>query len=1116
MAHISPQRMVAIIRDRKLSKSLRITESDLKSIAKHVCDVCVRSKSTRSSHTGSLIIDKRLGSTFAYDLQGPFNTPSIMYNNIYMFGIIEYNSRYVWPFFGKNKSDVYAIFKYWLENEFTQIRALNSQLGQVTLVGDSGEAKSDNMRKILAQHAIKQVFTSYNTPEQNAVIERVWRTLGEMATCMLLDADLPETYWEEARRYSVFIYNRLPPSRKPKVGPWEAPMELLYKSSATPIYKHFHPFGTPCVVHIPSEKRGTKSHAVRGQRGRFIGFEEEGVLIYRVYITATAEVVGTTDVVFLRRDTNTSDIPPEGGQISPTPTHIPVREVNNYQNLVGTRLAVRGDGMQCKTTRVLQEGEWIVSYRRLILTDGTTFKRTEYGPFHVRDIEVYTEGVGVVRAELLVDKDDILTDPEDDSNCYHTPPLLLDASVPGRGGTHSKVHNSKTKPAGLPSTHDDVVSHGKSDNTSKEGSSRRDSRRSISQGTDSTLVRKRVRFQGDQHDDQKLSAEPQSLTETAVSTPQTGTDSEHSDTDDQPSVKPRRPGLRPRVKQRLAANALAGNVFCTIAMVLLTVTACTVLPNIAIHPTAIQPDPLTRAHAIQGKDRTEWILAEQKEIDSLKENNVFTECDLPKGRKTVKTKWIYKKKLNKFGAVERYKARLVAQGFTRVEGIDFNETYSPVARFTSIRLVLALAAMFGYRVHQMDVDTAFLNAELQEEVYVTPPPGYALPKGRVYRLNRCLYGLKQSPRGWYSDIDEYLVKNKFVRTKADSCIYTRRSDKGFTMIALYVDDLIIAGSNDHVIGEVKNTLRKKYKMKDLGLLNWVLGMEVIQDIPAKFIRLNLSTYVKQLLDKFDMTKCHESRTPMDSRSQLSKSMCSTTEGEKLYMASIPYREAVGSLLWLANGTRPNIAYAVNQVARYMDNPGPQHWEAVLRIIQYLKGSQDKGIVFTGDVTGKDTSGYFSYPKADANIFVDADHAGHKDDRRSVTGYVFMLSGGPISWQSRSQTTVALSSMEAEYMAACAATQESLWLAMLMEQMGIEISRPIILKEDNKACIAFSKNPGDHKRSKHIDCRYHFVRERVAAGDISLEWISTTEQVADIFTKALDPALFLALRESLVH
>ena len=930
-----------------------------------------------------------------------------------------------------------------------------------------------------------------------------------MATCMLIDADLPETYWEEARRYAVFIYNRLPPSRKPNVGPWEAPMELLYKTSATQLYKHFKPFGSPCIVHVPSEKRGTKSHAEKGQRGRFIGFEEEGILIYRVYITATTEVVGTTDVTFLRSK-GVSDIPPAVLQDAPltdtaiVPTRtIPIREVSDYQYLVGTRHVDPLDGMQYETTRVLQEGQWIVCYRRLILTDGTRFRRTEYGPFHVRDIEVYTEKVGVVRNELMEDTDnDTLTHPEDDSTCYHTPPLLGDALVSGRSGAQVKpttrnVRSTVKSVASQPqSAHDEEVSQEGSGRTPAEDQSRRDSRRDDSHEIDSTLqnrtVQKRVSFKGDLHVDHKQSTNLKPMTAPEVANPTNGSDSEQPNPVKSSVVTPRRPGLRPRMKQCLASHALAGNVFCTIAMVLLTVTACTVLPEIAIHTTVIQPDPLTRAHAIQGKDRTEWIQAEQQEIDSLKENNVFTECDLPPGRKTVKTKWIYKKKLNKFGGVERYKARLVAQGFTQVEGIDFNETYSPVARFTSIRLVLALAAMFGFRVHQMDVDTAFLNAELQEEVYVTPPPGYALPKGRVYRLNRCLYGLKQSPRGWYSDIDDYLVKNKFVRTQADSCIYTRKSDKGFTMIALYVDDLIIAGSNDHVIGEVKNTLRKKYKMKDLGLLNWVLGMEVIHDIPNKTITLNQTTYIKQLLDKFDMTKCHVARTPMDSRSPLSKSMCPTTEGEKLYMASIPYREAVGSLLWLGNGTRPDIAYAVNQVARYMDNPGPQHWEAILRIIQYLKGSLDKGIVFTSNVTAKDTSGYFSYPKADANIFVDADHAGHKDDRRSVTGYVFMLAGGPISWQSRSQTTVALSSMEAEYMAACAATQESLWLAMLMEQMGIEISRPIILKEDNKACIDFSKNPGDHKRSKHIDCRYHFVRERVAAGDISLEWISTTE------------------------
>jgi hypothetical protein len=234
------------------------------------------------------------------------------------------------------------------------------------------------------------------------------------------------------------------------------------------------------------------------------------------------------------------------------------------------------------------------------------------------------------------------------------------------------------------------------------------------------------------------------------------------------------------------------------------------------------------------------------------------------------------------------------------------------------------------------------------------------------------------------------------------------------------------------------------------------------------------------------------------------------------MSTKPYRELVGSLLWLANGTRPDIAYAVSKVARYVENPGPKHWEAVIRILRYLKGSVNLGIVYDGNTTSKDTQGYFSYPKANAQVFVDADHASDKDDRRSVTGYVFMLASGPVSWQSRSQTTVALSSMEAEYMAACAATQEALWLMMLLDQMGIEITKPLVLHEDNQACIDFSKNPGDHKRSKHIDTRYHFVRERVESGDIRLEWIPTTDQIADIFTKALDFGPFQRLKDLLVQ
>jgi hypothetical protein len=248
------------------------------------------------------------------------------------------------------------------------------------------------------------------------------------------------------------------------------------------------------------------------------------------------------------------------------------------------------------------------------------------------------------------------------------------------------------------------------------------------------------------------------------------------------------------------------------------------------------------------------------------------------------------------------------------------------------------------------------------------------------------------------------------------------------------------------------------------------------------------------------------------------------------MATTPYREAVGSLLWVSNGTRPDIAYAVSQVAKYMTNPGQEHWVAVKRIMRYLKGTSDLEIVYNGyrDI---ETSGYFGgvlptptllptgsvsdhmvkRPKISPAFYVDADYANDPDSRRSITGYVFVLAGAPISWQSRQQVSVALSSMEAEYMAACAAAQEALWLRMLLLDLGVDMVKPISLKEDNQAAIAFSKNPGDHKRSKHIDIRYHFVRERVAAGELTLDYIPTECQLADIFTKALDVTVFKRLR-----
>ena len=311
-------------------------------------------------------------------------------------------------------------------------------------------------------------------------------------------------------------------------------------------------------------------------------------------------------------------------------------------------------------------------------------------------------------------------------------------------------------------------------------------------------------------------------------------------------------------------------------------------------------------------------------------------------------------------------------------------------------------------------------------------------------------------------------------------------------------------------------------MKDLGILEFVLGTEVKQNRANKTISMSQKRYINDMLSKFKLLDCKAAITPMCPKSKLSKSTCPKSDAEKAAMAKTPYREAVGSLLWVSNGTRPDIAYAVSQVAKYMTNPGQDHWTAVKRIMRYLKGTSELEIVYNGyrDI---ETSGYFcgvlptptltntgsitdhmvKRPRVIPDFYVDADYANDPESRRSITGYVFLLAGAPISWQSRQQVSVALSSMEAEYMAACAAAQEALWLRMLLADLGVDIVKPISLKEDNQAAIAFSKNPGDHKRSKHIDIRYHFVREKVASGEFTLDYISTDRQLADIFTKALD-------------
>ena len=497
-------------------------------------------------------------------------------------------------------------------------------------------------------------------------------------------------------------------------------------------------------------------------------------------------------------------------------------------------------------------------------------------------------------------------------------------------------------------------------------------------------------------------------------------------------------------------------------------------------------------------EKENWLDAMENEIKSLKEHGVWDLVKLPEGRKTVGCKWIFKVKQDADGNVDRYKARLVAQGFSQKEGEDYDETFSPVVRFESIRTVIALAAQLGLSLHQMDVKTAFLNGELKEKIYTRQPPGYVVQGKETYvcLLYKSLYGLKQSARCWNEELDSQLKKMGFSQSAFDPCIYVRSKENEIIIIAVYVDDLIIGGEKDSSIKRIKDTISSKFDMEDMGKLHHFLGVKIVQN--PSWIWIGQPAYIKVLLKNFAMENSKAVTTPFDAGAKLVKSKDDDNSCNKE-----KYQSAVGSLLFLSNRTRPDISYAVGVTARYSANPSDAHWSAVKRIMRYLNGSINLGLLYVREEgTGK-LVGYS-----------DADWAGDLDDRKSTSGYVFQLSGSAITWRSKKQTVVALSTAEAEYIALASAAQEAVWLKRLISDLRGSEEKTITIYEDNQSAICMGKNQQYHGRTKHVDIKYHFVREKIATGAITVPYCKTDDMVADIFTKPLFAPRFKRLCELL--
>ncbi|KAJ9554969.1 hypothetical protein OSB04_009583 [Centaurea solstitialis] len=497
-----------------------------------------------------------------------------------------------------------------------------------------------------------------------------------------------------------------------------------------------------------------------------------------------------------------------------------------------------------------------------------------------------------------------------------------------------------------------------------------------------------------------------------------------------------------------------------------------------------EDDPKTFSEAMSSRDAHLWKEAINDEMDSILGNGTWELDNLPKGKIPIGSKWIFKKKYHPDGSISAYKARLVAKGYRQREGIDYFDTYAPVARISSIRTLIAISALKGLYIHQMDVKTAFLNGYLNEEIYLEQPEGFVVPgqENKVCRLIKSLYGLKQAPKQWHERFDTTVTNFGFRHNGADRCIYSKCTSDYTVVICLYVDDMLIISTDLEGISETKKYLSSNFKMKDLGEVDTILGIKVKRT--GSQISLSQSHYIEKILTKFQHLNIKEFNTPFDSCVKLG-----ANSGRAV--AQLEYASAIGSMMYAMHCTRPDIAFAVSKLSQHTINPGVEHWKAVSRVLGYLKRTSKL------EMTYMSSSGILEG-------YSDASWIDQTSDSKSTSGWIFTLAGGAISWASKRQTCIAHSTMEAEFIALAAAGKEAEWIRDLLSDIRLwDVPMPSIpMYCDSEATLSKVYNAVYNGKSRHIGLRHNYVRQLFENGTIKVVFVKSSKNLADPLTKPL--------------
>lgn len=496
-------------------------------------------------------------------------------------------------------------------------------------------------------------------------------------------------------------------------------------------------------------------------------------------------------------------------------------------------------------------------------------------------------------------------------------------------------------------------------------------------------------------------------------------------------------------------------------------------------------EPRTREEALLGPDKIKWQEAMDEEISSLLQNNTWEIVPAPQDKDIVSNKWVFKIKRDTQGQVDRFKARLVARGFSQKYGTDYDQVFAPVVRQTTFRIILTIAGQMNMIVKHYDAKTAFLNGELKEIVFMRQPEGYAVPgkEDMVCRLKKSLYGLKQEARVWNEHLDEVLQQHEFVQSLADPCLYVRIKGDEVIYILVYVDDLLVAGKTVNQVESIVKELNKHFLLNDLGNLKHYLGIQVKRS--KKVFSICQENYIEKVLRDTGLQDAKVSKIPLDT------GYLKTRTENTIMPDSGRYQKLIGALLYIAVNTRPDIAASVTILSQFNKQPSPADWTEAKRVLCYLKGTKGKKLKLGSSDTMDQLIGY-----------ADANWAENRSDRKSNSGYIFQLYGGAVSWGCRKQTCVSLSSTEAEYVALAETCQEGVWIIRLLNDIKHKNQLPVTIFEDNQSCLKMIQKKKYSHRTKHIDTRYYYVNDLYENGTMFFKYCPTEDMLADLMTKPL--------------